>query len=239
MNANLALQELKKLSDPERARHSQQYFKTGKGEYGEGDCFIGLTVPQVRKLARQFKNLDFTETEKLLQSKIHEARLLALIIMVEQFKRARKQNDEFLCKSIFEFYIQHFKYINNWDLVDTSCPDIVGGYLLQRPKADRKMLTQWATSNDLWQRRIAIIATSAFINQQQFEDTLKLAKQLIKDEHDLIHKAMGWMLREVGKQDRPVLDNFLDKHYQQMPRTMLRYAIEKFSYEERMFYLKK
>lgn len=239
MSAQLALKELKNLSDPERARHAQRYFKTGKGDYGEGDQFVGVTVPNVRKLAKQHSNLDFIQTEKLLQSNIHEARLLALIILVEQFKRARKQKNESLCKSIFEFYSQHLEYINNWDLVDTSCRDIVGGYLLLRRKANRKVLTQWARSDNLWHRRIAIIATSAFINQQQFDDTLKLAKQLLKDEHDLIHKAVGWMLREVGKQDRAVLDDFLEQHHFYMPRTMLRYAIEKYPEKLRQQYLTK
>lgn len=237
MNASLALKQLKKCADPERARHSQQYFKTGKGEYGENDRFIGVTAPIVRKLARQFINFNFDETEKLLQSGIHEARLLALIILVDQFKRASKQNDSTRCKTIFEFYIQHLQYINNWDLVDTSCRDIVGGYLLQQPKVQRKLLAQWARSNDVWQKRIAIISTSAFINQQQFDDTLKLAKILLKDPHDLIHKATGWMLREIGKQDRSRLDQFLTQHHTAMPRTMLRYAIEKHPEKLRQQYL--
>lgn len=237
MNASLALKELKNHSDPERARHSQQYFKTGKGEYGEGDRFIGITVPQVRKLARQFRNLDFSHTEKLLQSKIHEARLLALIILVEQFKHASKQSDTLHCKSIFEFYINHFEYINNWDLVDTSCRDIIGGYLLNKSTSQRKVLIDWARSDDLWQKRTAIISTAMFIKHHQFDDTLKIAKILLNDTHDLVHKAVGWMLREVGKQKRTVLDEFLEQHHQNMPRTMLRYAIEKHTKSARQKYL--
>lgn len=224
-------QQLKKLANPKKAIGVARFFKTGKGEYGEGDVFLGITVPQIRIIAKQCKDLSLKEIEKLLQSKIHEERLLALIILVNQFKKADEGNQ----KQIFDLYLSNTKYINNWDLVDCSAEYIVGGYLMNRSKNILKLLAQ---SNLLWERRIAIMATFHFIKQKQHEHTFTIAKILVKDEHDLIHKAVGWMLREVGKRISEAIEEaFLQQHYQQMPRTMLRYAIERFDEKKRKKYL--
>ena len=224
-------QQLKKLANPQKAIGVARFFKTGKGEYGEGDVFLGITVPQIRIIAKQCKDLSLKEIEKLLQSKIHEERLLALIILVNQFKKADEGNQ----KQIFDLYLSNTKYINNWDLVDCSAEYIVGGYLMNRSKNILKLLAQ---SNLLWERRIAIMATFHFIKQKQHEHTFTIAKILVKDEHDLIHKAVGWMLREVGKRiSEAIEETFLQQHYQQMPRTMLRYAIERFDEKKRKKYL--
>ena len=224
-------QQLKKLANPKKAIGVARFFKTGKGEYGEGDMFLGITVPQIRIVAKQCKDLSLKEMEKLLQSKIHEERLLALIILVNQFKKA----DEDKQKQIFDLYLSNTKYINNWDLVDVSAEYIVGGYLIDRSKTILKTLAQ---SKLLWERRIAIIATFQFIKQKQHEHTFIIAKILLRDDHDLIHKAVGWMLREVGKRiSEAIEETFLQQHYQQMPRTMLRYAIERFEEKKRKKYL--
>lgn len=224
-------QQLKKLANPQKAVAVARFFKTGKGEYGEGDVFLGITVPQIRIIAKQCKDLSLKEIEKLLQSKIHEERLLALITLVNQFKKANEDKQ----KQIFDLYLGNTKYINNWDLVDSSAEYIVGGYLMNRSKNILKPLAQ---SNLLWERRIAIIATFHFIKQKQHEHTFTIAKILVKDEHDLIHKAVGWMLREVGKRiSEAIEETFLQQHYQQMPRTMLRYAIERFDEKKRKKYL--
>lgn len=224
-------QQLKKLANPQKALGVARFFKTGKGEYGEGDVFLGITVPQIRIVAKQCKDLSLKEIEKLLQSKIHEERLLALIILVNQFKQA----DEAKQKEFFDFYLANTKYINNWDLVDLSAEYIVGGYLINRSKAILKKL---ALSTSIWERRIAIIATFQFIKQKQHDHTFIIAKILLRDDHDLIHKAVGWMLREVGKRiSEAIEETFLQQHYQQMPRTMLRYAIERFDEKKRKKYL--
>ncbi len=224
-------QQLKKLANPKKAIGVARFFKTGKGEYGEGDVFLGITVPQIRLIAKKCADLTLKEIQKLLQSKIHEERLLALIILVNQFKKADEGNQ----KQIFDLYLSNTKYINNWDLVDCSAEYIVGGYLMNRSKNILKLLAQ---SNLLWERRIAIMATFHFIKQKQHEHTFTIAKILVKDEHDLIHKAVGWMLREVGKRISEAIEEaFLQQHYQQMPRTMLRYAIERFDEKKRKKYL--
>ena len=224
-------QQLKKLANPQKAIGVARFFKTGKGEYGEGDIFLGITVPQIRIVAKQCKDLSLKEIQKLLQSKIHEERLLALIILVNQFKKA----DEDKQKQIFDLYLSNTKYINNWDLVDVSAEYIIGGYLINRSKTILKTLAQ---SKLLWERRIAIMATFQFIKQKQHEHTFIIAKILLKDEHDLIHKAVGWMLREVGKRiSESIEETFLQQHHQQMPRTMLRYAIERFKEKKRKKYL--
>lgn len=224
-------QQLKKLANPKKAIGVARFFKTGKGEYGEGDVFLGITVPQIRLIAKKCADLTLKEIQKLLQSKIHEERLLALIILVNQFKKADEGNQ----KQIFDLYLSNTKYINNWDLVDCSAEYIVGGYLMNRSKNILKLLAQ---SNLLWERRIAIMATFHFIKQKQHEHTFTIAKILVKDEHDLIHKAVGWMLREVGKRiSEAIEETFLQQHYQQMPRTMLRYAIERFDEKKRKKYL--
>jgi 3-methyladenine DNA glycosylase AlkD len=222
--------ELKKCADPEKARILQRFFKTGKGEYGEGDFFLGVVVPKQRMIARAFREAEFEELEILLDSKVHEERLVALLILVEKYKKG----DENLKKRVFDFYINHLERVNNWDLVDLSAHKIVGDYLLKR---DRKILYLLVGSKNLWERRVAIISTFAFIRVGEFEDSLKLSDLLLRDEHDLIHKAVGWMLREVGKKDEATLKRYLAQRYKNMPRTMLRYAIEKFPEDLRKKYL--
>lgn len=225
--------ELKALADPEKAKILQRFFKTGKGEYGEGDRFLGICVPDQRKVARKFLNMRLEETENLLHSRIHEYRLTAVIIMVEKSKRGNEEEQE----KIYKLYLKNTKWINNWDLVDLSAHYIVGAFLLDKP---RKSLYSLAKSDLLWERRIAMISTFAFIRVGEFSDTLKLAKALLKDEHDLMHKAVGWMLREMGKKSdegHEELIRFLDKHTLQMPRTMLRYSIERLPEKQRLYYL--
>jgi 3-methyladenine DNA glycosylase AlkD len=230
MNYKDAQEDLRDISNPEIANHSRHFFKTGEGEYGEGDQFLGIRVPNIRKVARRYKKLSLEEVEKLLQSDWHEERLCALIILSNRAKQA----DENKLKPIFELYLANTEYVNNWDLVDTSAGDIVGRYLAAK---DRSLLYELADSESLWERRIAIISTFYYIKNDEFGDTLDIAEILLNDHHDLIHKAVGWMLREVGKRDRKVEEKFLDKHLKNMPRTMLRYAIEKFPEERRKHYL--
>ena len=224
--------ELKKLANPKQAEVLQRFFKTGKGEYGEGDIFLGIKVPVQREAADKFQELSLKDIEKLLDSKIHEHRMMALFVLIKQYKKA----DENTKKIIFDFYLKNTKNINNWDLVDLSTPKIVGDYLLDKP---RSVLYKLAQSKNLWERRIAIISTWIIIRNNEFDDTLKIAKILLNDKHDLIHKAVGWMLREVGKRDQKLEEEFLQKHYSKMPRVMLRYAIEKFDEKKRKFYLNK
>lgn len=224
--------DIKKLSSPQRAKSSAWFFKTGKGEYGEGDIFIGLTVPESRKLAQKYSHLSFKEIKKLLKSKFHEERLIALLILVHNFENSEAKTKE----KIFKFYLKSTRYVNNWDLVDLSAHKIVGAYLIDKPK---RILYKLASSKNLWEKRIAIISTAWFIKNGQFTDTLKISEILLKDDHDLIHKAVGWMLREVGKCDQKIEEKFLLKHYKDMPRTMLRYAIERFPEDKRLQYLRK
>ena len=223
---------LRAQGNPEKAKLVARYFKTGKGEDGEGDKFLGLTVPQQRAIAKKYRDLPLKDIEKLLHDKIHEYRLTTLFILSDQFKKA----DEKKQKTYYDFYLANTKYINNWDLIDLSARDIVGGYLINKPK-ERKILYVLARSKSLWERRIAILATSAFFRKNDFRDTLAIAELLLHDEQDLIHKAVGWMLREVGKRDQKTLIAYLDKHHKTMPRTMLRYAIERFSKATRRAYL--
>jgi 3-methyladenine DNA glycosylase AlkD len=225
--------DLQKLADKEKVGFLAHYFKTGKGEYGEGDVFIGLTVPQIRTVAKQYKDLSFSEIESLLQNKIHEYRLTALLILTYQFEKA----DEAKKKSIYDFYLAHTKYINNWDLVDLSSHEIVGGWLVTHLD-EKKILLKLAKSKDLWEKRIAMISCFAFLRKNEFNEILTIAEMLLHDTHDLIHKAVGWGLREVGKRDLAAEETFLKKHYKTMPRTMLRYAIEKLPQSKRKFYLK-
>lgn len=232
MEASDAITKLKGMADLEIAKHSQRFFKTGKGEYGEGDVFLGIRVPNIRKVAKQFKDLSLNETETLLHSEFHEARLCALVVLVNKYKKA----DEQLKEEIYQLYLDNTAYVNNWDLVDASAHYIVGPHLF---KQDRNILYQLAKSKNLWERRIAIMSTYHFIKNDDLEDTLIIAKQLLYDEEDLIHKAVGWMLRELGKKDQGKEEAFLEKHVADMPRTMLRYAIEKFSEEKRQYYLNK
>jgi 3-methyladenine DNA glycosylase AlkD len=221
---------IKSLASSDIAKTMQWFFKTGKGEYGEGDVFAGLKVPTQRKVAREFKDLSLADLKELLHSKIHEERLISLLILVNNYERG----DEKEKKSIYTFYIKNRMGINNWDLVDLSAPKIVGKYLFDK---DKSILFKFASSKNLWERRIAILSTYEFIRNHQYDTTLKIAKILLEDEHDLIHKAVGWMLREIGKKDLKVEEIFLKKHYKKMPRTMLRYAIEKFPEIKRKKYL--
>ena len=221
---------LRRFADPVIAEHSLRFFKTGKGEYGEGDIFLGIRVPVLRQQAKIYKGISVSEIQKLLRSKYHEERLCALFVLTHHFEVGNKQERT----KIYKLYLANTKYINNWDLVDATAHKVVGPYLFDRNRAP---LYKLCKSKNLWERRIAIIATYYFIKRDQFVDTLELSNRLLKDEEDLMHKAIGWMLREVGKRDISVEKKFLKAHYKKMPRTMLRYAIEKFPERERKKYL--
>lgn len=224
--------ELKGLGNKDKAKISQGFFKTGKGEYGEGDVFLGIKVPVQRKIAKKFINLSLVEVEKLLDSGIHEERLVALLILVLKYEKGDKKEK----KKIFKVYLKNTKYINNWDLVDVTCPKIVGNYLLNKK---RDVLYKLVKSKSLWERRIAIVSTVIFIRENDFKDTIKISEILLKDEHDLIHKAVGWMLREMGKRNEKELKKFLDKYYKKMSRTMLRYSIERLNEKNIKHYMQK
>jgi 3-methyladenine DNA glycosylase AlkD len=230
----MSLKELKKriksIASAEVAKTHLWFFKTGKGEYGEGDKFAGLKVPVQRKIAKEFKGLTYNELKELLASKIHEERQIALLILVDKYAKSDKSEKE----KIYNFYLSNRRGINNWDLVDLSAPKIIGEHLLNK---DRKILFDFAKSKNLWERRIAILSTLAFIRMNDFYTTLQIADILMEDDHDLIHKAVGWMLREVGKKNLKVEEDFLKSRYKKMPRTMLRYSIEKFSKLKRQKYL--
>ena len=213
--------DLRKQANSKRASTLKRFFKTGKGEYGEGDIFLGVTVPSSRKLAIKYKNLPFSDIKKLLQSKIHEERLIALLILVHNFQVGNGSTK----KKIYNYYLKNTKIINNWDLVDLSAHQIMGAYIFDKPK---NILLNLAKSQSIWERRISIISTYDFIRKNKFKETLKIAKVLLQDKHDLIHKAVGWMLREIGKRDQIVEEEFLKKNYKTMPRVMLRYAVERF-----------
>ena len=222
--------ELQELGDPERATHSLRFFKTGPGEYGEGDKFLGLTVPAMRTLVRKYRALADDDALELLASPWHEERLVALLLLVDGYKHG----DDRRRQKIHRAYLANARWINNWDLVDSSAEHVVGPHL---EAGDISLLEQLARSKNIWERRIAIVSTFHFIKRNEFRPTLKIATILLHDSHDLIHKAVGWMLREVGKRDRKTLDAFLKKHYRQMPRTMLRYAIERHPERTRKRYL--
>jgi len=226
--------ELKRLGDAERATHALRFFKTGKGEYGEGDKFIGASVPTQRAVAKKFKQIPLIEVFELMKSEFHEHRLTALFILVDKYKKA----DEKTKKQIADFYLANLKYVNNWDLVDSSAHKIIGEYLLENP-GERDILYKLARSNHLWSKRVSIISTFTLIREKQSNDALKIAEILLKDEHDLMHKAVGWMIREIGNRDHATEKKFLDKHFKYMPRTMLRYAIEKLPPAEKSYYMKK
>lgn len=223
--------DLKLLSNSEKITIYQNFFKTGKGQYGEGDIFIGVTVPNTRKIAKKYRNISLEVISKLLDSKIHEERLLGVLILVEKYQ---KISDD----KIFLFYKKHNKKINNWDLVDLSADKIVGHYYYKN-KDKINNLYKLAKSDNLWERRTSIVSTFYFIKNNNFKPTIDISLLLMNDRHDLIHKAVGWMLREVGKRNKKILLEFLNKNYRKMPRTMLRYSIEKFSEKERQKYLKK
>lgn len=220
MNLDALQREIRRLGSPERAKHSLRFFRTGPGEYGEGDKFFGLTVPEMRAIAKQYRDLDHDEVLELLQSEWHEDRLVALLLLVDGYDRG----DDARRRKIHRAYLANTHRINNWDLVDMSAGSIVGRHL---DAAEISCLVKLAKSKDLWERRIAIVATFDFIRRGELAPTLRISEMLLGDKHDLIHKAVGWMLREVGKKDRRVLDGFLAEHYREMPRTMLRYAIER------------
>ena len=229
-----AANELKALANPSRAFGLQKFFQTAKGQYGEGDVFLGLTVPEVRKVAAKYKDLSFPEIEKLTSSRFHEFRLCGLVILTLQFKSSKDPLDH---QKIFNFYMKQAKagYVNNWDLVDVTAP-ILGAYLVGQ-KDPYPFLEKLSRSKSLWDRRLAIIFTFAFIRAGELDPTIEISQRLLKDDHDLIHKAVGWMLREVGKRDIQILREFLNENSQEMPRTMLRYAIEKLSETERRKWL--
>lgn len=231
MNAFNVKSQLLELGDPIRAVHSLRFFKTGKGQYGEGDKFIGCTVPQTRSVAAKYSKLPLEEVAHLLKDEIHECRLCALVILTNKYNKANEL-DRF---EILNFYISHTNYINNWDLVDISAHKIVGEWFKNRE--DRSLIYQLADSDLLWDQRIAIVSTFTLIRNNDFNDILSLSEKFLSHKHDLIHKACGWMLREVGKRDEVVLTYFLEQFAHQMPRTMLRYSIEKFDEELRKHYL--
>ncbi len=226
-----ALKRLHTLGSPEAAAFAARYFKTGPGQYGEGDVFLGIRVPVLRKLARESRDLDDGEVLSLLRSEYHEARLLALLILV----LVASKGDQATKQRVYDLYLANTRFVNNWDLVDASAREIVGGYLHDK---DRGPLHRLAWSESLWERRIAIVATHFSIARHDFADTLRISEVLVADPHDLSHKAAGWMLREVGKRDRTTLEAFLAIHHRAMPRTMLRFAIEQFPPEVRVGYLK-
>jgi 3-methyladenine DNA glycosylase AlkD len=222
--------ELALAGNKETADILQRFFKTGKGEYGEGDVFRGIKVPIIRKLSKKYNDIFLSEVVKLLHSSFHEDRLLALLILVEKYRKG----NEALKEKIFKLYLANAKYVNNWDLVDLSAEHIIGVHLFEK---DKRLLTTLAKSNILWERRIAVLSSFHFIKNGKFSETLTVAKILLKDKEDLIHKAVGWMLREIGKRDLFIEEKFLRKHYKEMPRTMLRYAIERFPENKRKAYL--
>ncbi len=238
--------DLNSFADAKKAKLLSRYFKTGKGQYGEGDIFIGIVVPKIRKIAHKYIDANFDVIQKLLESEVHEFRLTALEILVAQYERAnnkktkdKKKEDEKIKKAIYKFYLKNTRYINNWDLVDLSASYIVGDYLLNNDNdkyrdRDRAVLYRLARSKNIWERRISIISTHAFIKAGEYKDVFKLAEMLLSDKHDLIHKAVGWMLRDVGKRiSRDIEKKFLNKYYKKMPRVMLSYATEHFSKEEK------
>lgn len=220
-----------------------RFFKTGKGQYGEGDIFWGLDVPTSRKISERYKHISKKDIVKLLQNKVHEVRLIALLILVAQYKEVSKkenQNNKIKEKeSIVKFYLDNTKYVNNWDLVDTSAHQILGDFLLDKTEEEKRILLKLSHSKDLWEQRIAVVATFAFIRKEQLDWVYKIVDTLTRHQHDLIHKACGWMLREAGKKDEKRLREYLDKNATILPRTMLRYAIEKFPEKVRKEYLEK
>lgn len=224
------IKELSKFKDTERAEHSSQFFKTGPGEYGEGDKFLGIKVPYQRKVAQKFRTLPAAEIEKLLRNEFHEVRLTAVFIMVSKVEKGGPEELEEMSR----LYLNHLTAFNNWDLIDSSCHKILGPFLKNR---ERNLLYDFARSDDLWKKRIAVITCFHFINNDDYKDALAIAEILLHDKHDLIHKAVGWMLREIGNRDLETEEKFLHQYYQDMPRTMLRYAIEKFDEPHRLRYL--
>ncbi|HLC61822.1 MAG TPA: DNA alkylation repair protein [Candidatus Nanoarchaeia archaeon] len=229
---NKLKKELARFGNPEKAKILSGFFKTGKGQYGYGDVFLGVKVPETRSVAKKFNSLSLKDLKKLLSSKIHEERLCALLILIDKYKQSDSKNK----KIIVDFYLKNTKKVNNWDLVDLSADKILGNYLIGK---DKSVLYRLLKSQNLWERRISIISTFAFIKNNKFDDTIKISEILLNDKHDLIHKAVGWMLREMGKRDEKVLIKFLNKNYKKMPRTMLRYAIERLDEKKKGRYMNK
>jgi 3-methyladenine DNA glycosylase AlkD len=233
MTYNTFIAEFKKLANPDQAIILARFFKTGKGQYGEGDTFLGIKVPAIRAFAKGFVDMSLPEVQLLLNSEVHEIRFAGLSILIEMYNKGDEKKKE----KIFNLYLKNIKKnINNWDLVDLSCPHIIGNFLFDR---ERDVLYKLSKSNNLWEKRVAIISTFYFIKRNDFKDALALAEILLNDEHDLINKAVGWMLREVGKRDIEVERKFLKKYYKTMPRVALRYAIEKMAEKERKYFLNK
>ena len=227
-----AREEIRALANKEIAQHSLRFFKTDKGEYGHGDLFLGVRAPKIRLIAKKHIDISITDMKTLIQSKYHEERFLGLIILVNKYAKTKDKKNR---NQLYKIYVYSFKYINNWNLVDVTCPHVTGKHLIDK---DRTILYKWAKSEDLWTKRIAMVSTFSFIRKNDLEDTFKIAEILLHDEHDLIHKAVGWMLREAGKRDLKREETFLKKYYKTMPRTMLRYAIEKLPETKRQKYLK-
>jgi 3-methyladenine DNA glycosylase AlkD len=227
-----ASEEIRELANEEIAKHSLRFFKTGKGEYGYGDIFLGVRAPKIRLIAKKHIDISIVDMKTLIKSKYHEERFLGLIILVNKYSKTR---DNEIRNQLYKIYVSSFKYINSWDLVDVTCSHVIGKHLIDK---DRSILYTWAKSEDLWTKRIAIVSTHCFIRKNDLQDTFKIADILLNDNHDLIHKAVGWMLREAGKRDLEKEEIFLKKHYNTMPRTMLRYAIERFPEAKRQGYLK-
>ncbi len=233
MTAQDIIKELQTLGNPAKAVHLSRFFKTGKGQYGEGDLFLGVTVPEQRAIAKKYRTVPFNVLRELLCNPYHEIRLTGLLILVEQFT---KNKDTDFRKNCVDFYLSQTNHINNWDLVDLSCYKLLGVWLNDK---ERHLLYQLAASGNMWEQRIAIVTCMHFVRQGDFKDCLAISEQLLHHQHDLLHKAVGWLLRETGKKDRATLSRFLETHYRNMPRTMLRYAIEHFPAEERKKYLNK
>ena len=227
-----AREEIRALANKEIAQHSLRFFKTDKGEYGHGDLFLGVRAPKIRLIAKKHIDISITDMQTLIRSKYHEERFLGLIILVNKYAKTKDKKNR---NQLYKIYVYSFKYINNWNLVDVTCPHVTGKHLIDK---DRTILYKWAKSKDLWTKRIAMVSTFSFIRKNDLEDTFKIAEILLHDEHDLIHKAVGWMLREAGKRDIKKEETFLKKYYKTMPRTMLRYSIEKFPETKRQKYLK-
>lgn len=234
MSAQAVVQALRALADPTRAAHNVKYFRAEPGGYGEGDEFLGVKVPQQRQVAKSYRTLDFDEIAELVTSPLHEVRLTGFFILIHRFRT----RDASAKQRAYEFCLQHLGRLDNWDLVDSVAPHIFGSYMRSHPDQKAQLYT-WARSADLWHRRIAMLTTQAFIRHDEFDDAIAIAELLLDDTHDLIHKAVGWMLREIGERDQARAESFLDAHGRAMPRTMLRYAIEKFPPARRKFYLKR
>lgn len=234
LKVTLVINELSQQKDQYRAQVSQRFFKTAPGQYGAGDLFWGLTVPAQRQIAKKYKDLSLNEVKKLIYSPIHEQRLTGLLILVYQYEKADQESKT----AIFEFYFHHRLQVNNWDLVDVTTPKIIGDYILKN-SSSRKKIFALISSKNIWERRIALLATFPFIKNNKFTEIKTLAEKVLTDQHDLIHKASGWMLREMGKVDQTELTDFLDHYSQKMPRTMLRYAIERLAEPTRKKYLAK